>query len=95
MGDAAGWAKWARSHPKAKLYIYYLPEKTGERLCQNLMRGSMPKRGKVNCKPNVFAEKSIVGHDGVPRTHLKDRIQGAQFLVDKSKCLSNPTRERR
>jgi peptidoglycan hydrolase-like protein with peptidoglycan-binding domain len=94
IGDANGWKNWARSRQKAKLYIYYLSNSPGQRLCQNLMGGSMPKRGKINCMPNVFAEKSIAGHDAIPRAYLKDRIQGAQFLVDKSNCPTNRTRNR-
>jgi hypothetical protein len=86
MGDAKGWADWARSHPKAKLYIYFLPSSPGQQLCKNLMGKGMP---------NVFAVKSSVGHDDVPARYLKDRIQGAQFLTDKWNCPSNRIRSRR
>ena len=95
VGDAKLWANWARSRPKAKLYIYYLPNSAGRRLCQTLMGKSMPNISHVKCMPNVFAVKSIAGHDDVPARYLKDRIQGAQFLIDKWNCPSNRTRGRR
>lgn len=95
MGDADGWANWARSHPKAKLYIYYLSNSPGQGLCRNLMGKSLPNVSPIKCMPNVFAVKSIAGHDDVPARYLKDRIQGAQFLINKWNCPSNQTREGR
>ena len=53
----------------------------------------MPDRGKVNCTLDVIAEKSTAEHDAVPRAHLKDRIQGAPFLVNKSSCPISRTRK--
>jgi len=57
------------------------------------MGKSVPERGQINCTPNVIAEKSTVKHDDVPRVYLKDRIQGAPFLVNKSNCPSSRTRK--
>lgn len=94
MGGADGWANWARSHPKAKLYIYYRPNNPGQRLCESLIGKSVPNVSAVKCKPNVLAVKSAVDHDELPTRYLKERIQGAQFLVDKSNCPSYRTRER-
>ncbi|MCI0389315.1 MAG: hypothetical protein MOB07_11210 [Acidobacteria bacterium] len=85
----AGWENWAQSHPTAKLYIFFRPNRPGEKLCQALMGRRMPIQNKVNCKPNIIAEKSTVSHDDVPRAHLKDRINGAPFL--KSNCPSSGT----
>lgn len=89
MGDAGGWANWARSHPKAQLYIYFLPNSPGQQLCKNLMGKNMPNVFPVKCMPKVFAVKSIVGHDDVPARYLNDRVQGAQFLTDKANCPRN------
>jgi len=94
MGGADGWANWARSHPKAKVYIYYRPNNPGQRLCESLIGKGVPNVSAVKCKPNVLAMKSTVDHDELPTRYLKERIQGAQFLVDKSNCPSNRTRER-
>ncbi|HXH01994.1 MAG TPA: peptidoglycan-binding domain-containing protein [Candidatus Competibacteraceae bacterium] len=95
MGDANGWADWARSHPQAKLYIYFLPYSPGQQLCKNLIGKSMPNLSPVKCMPNVLAVKSTVGHDDVPARHLKERIQGVQLLIDKWNCPSDQIRERR
>ncbi|MGH8497422.1 MAG: peptidoglycan-binding protein [Methylococcales bacterium] len=94
MGNADGWANWAKSHPMAKLYIHFLPDTSGQRLCEGLIgRGGMPKKcDMVNCKPNIFAEESFAIHDNVPARYLKDRIQGAKFLGNKSTCSINRTR---
>ncbi|MDQ3581817.1 MAG: hypothetical protein M3495_09485, partial [Pseudomonadota bacterium] len=92
MGGADGWANWARSH---RLYIYYRPNNPGQRLCEGLLGKSMPNVPVVKCKPNVLAVKTTVDHDELPARYLKDRIQGAQFLIDKWNCPSNETRERR
>ncbi|HYJ87322.1 MAG TPA: hypothetical protein VEW46_14770 [Pyrinomonadaceae bacterium] len=86
MGDASGWKKWAGSRSQNKLYIYYLPGMSGQRLCAALMGRSVPKPGQVSCATNIFAERASAAHDEVPRTHLKDRIQGAPFLLGKSSC---------
>lgn len=93
VSDANGWAAWAGSRPKAKLYIYYLPNSPGQGLCRNLMGKSLPNVFPIKCMPNIFAVKSIVGHDDVPARYLKDRIRGAQFLIDKWNCPSDQTRE--
>ena len=85
MGGADGWANWARSH---RLYIYYRPNNPGQRLCEGLLGTSMPNVPLVKCKPNVLAVKTTVDHDELPARYLKERIQAAQFLVDKSNCPS-------
>jgi hypothetical protein len=85
IGDHVGWANWAQSN--RKLYIYFLPGNPGQQLSRNLLAV------RNLLKPNIVAERSAVKHDDVPRTHLKDRIQGAQFLVNKSNCLINRTRK--
>jgi peptidoglycan hydrolase-like protein with peptidoglycan-binding domain len=87
------WKEWAKKNPAPKLlYIYYRDGRAGQMLCQELMRVKSLRSAKVNCLPNVSAEKSTAEHDDIPSTHMKDRIQGAQFLLDKSKCRSSGTR---
>lgn len=59
----------------------------------DLMGVRTPPPDKVNCTPNVIAEKSAARHDEVPRAHLTDRLQGAPFLVSRYtlQCPSSQT----
>ncbi len=69
-GDETAWAQWARSRPDAKLYVYYLG--TTEARSQRLQQQRVP---------NVVVERSSApGHNWVPITHWKNRIQDARFL---------------
>ncbi len=72
-GDETVWAQWARSRPDAKLYIYFL---------DSTERKSRILRGQN--VPNVFVEGSSArGHNWVPITHWRNRIQGAPFLLNR------------
>ena len=68
--DAALWARWARSRPDARLFLYYLSS-TAE----------LSKQLQAQRIPNVLVERSIArGHNWVPITHWRNRIQTAPFL---------------
>jgi peptidoglycan hydrolase-like protein with peptidoglycan-binding domain len=72
-GDDTVWAQWARSHPDARLYIYYMANSQTQPLSLSLKRQNVP---------NVFVEWSTArGHDWVPIAHWQNRLQGAQFLA--------------
>jgi Putative peptidoglycan binding domain len=72
-GDDAVWAQWARLHPAAKLYIYYIANSQTQALSLSLKRQNVP---------NVVVERSTArGHNWVPITHWKDRLQSAGFLA--------------
>ena len=72
-GDDTVRAQWARSHPTAKLYIYYIANSQTQALSLSLKRQNVP---------NVVVERSTArGHNWVPSTHWQDRLQGAQFLA--------------
>lgn len=91
MGTSEEWKKWAELHPNLKLYIYYLPVTAGQGLCQGLKGVTSLKSNIDNCMPNVFAEKATVAHDNVPARYLRDRIQGAQFLLYRTPCQRSGT----
>jgi len=68
--DEVLWAEWARSHPRAKLFVYYLgsTKRNSEKL-------------KAKNLPNVFVARSHAsGHYWVPKAHWRPRIQQASFL---------------
>lgn|SRR5262245_33535383 len=68
--DAALWSRWARSRPDARLFLYYLSS-TAE----------LSKRLQAQRLPNILVERSIArGHNWVPITHWRNRIQTAPFL---------------
>jgi hypothetical protein len=72
-GDDTVWAQWARSHANARLYIYYMANTQTQPLSLSLKRQNVP---------NVFVERSTArGHDWVPITHWRERLQGAGFLI--------------
>lgn len=75
-GDDTGWAQWARSHPHARLFMYYIPESRTEGLSLKLKNQQVP---------NVFVTGSTPRgrHNYVPIAHWKERIQAAQFLNNK------------
>lgn len=76
--DETLWAQWARWHPDARLYIYYLSD--------TVEKSKKLQRQKV---ANVSVERSTAwglrAHDRVPITHWNYRIQGASFLMDRNK----------
>jgi hypothetical protein len=75
-GDNVLWMRWAKSHPAARLFIYYIP---GQR-SGTANNAEALKRMKV---PNVFVAASSVSHNWAPIKYWRERIQGAQFLVDR------------
>jgi murein endopeptidase len=81
MGEAGGWADWARADPQRKLYIYYRPGSPGHQLSRNLTGRSTA---------NVLTLNSSVGHDDIPAHYLKDRVEEAPFLVEKRNCAAKP-----
>jgi hypothetical protein len=73
-GDDTEWARWARSRPDARLYIYYIAGSRTQPLSLGL------KRQRV---PNVFVAPSPEPrHMWVPIKHWRERIQSAPFLRD-------------
>jgi hypothetical protein len=71
-GDDTLWAQWGKSHPQSRLYIYYRANTSTERLSLSLKRKNVP---------NVFVQASAAkGHNLVPITHWRERIQSAPFL---------------
>lgn len=71
-GDDTEWARWAKSRPDAKLYIYYIARSPTQALSLNL-------QGQQAA--NVFVATSPArGHNWVPITHWRERIQAAAFL---------------
>ena len=78
------WVQWPRGRPKPKLYVYYVPGSPTEYCSKHLISQNVP---------NVL--KSIVGHDDVPARYLKERVEGARVLIDKSNCPRSRTNERR
>lgn len=71
-GDDTEWARWAKSRPDARLYIYYIAHSQTQALSLSLKRHQAP---------NVFVAPSPArGHNWVPITHWRERIQAAAFL---------------
>jgi hypothetical protein len=74
--DPELWARWARSRPDARLFIYYLA--STEKLSKKL---------KDKQLPNVSVERSTArsapGHCWVPIEHWRHRIQAGGFLLDR------------
>lgn len=98
MSNASKWKTWARSRSQTKLYIYYIERRAGEQFCKTLSGKKVLRPTQVTCAHNILAEKTSADHDSVPAAHLKDRIQGAPFLVTKSSCAAArrfPVRPRR
>ena len=68
--DAAHWVRWARARPDARLFIHYLSS-TAE----------LSKKLQAMAIPNVLVDRSIArGHNWVPTTHWRNRIQTAPFF---------------
>jgi hypothetical protein len=75
-GDDAFWAGWARAHPNARVYIYYIAGSPTARLAEALRDKRVP---------NAIVQPSRDRrHNYVPITHWKERIQGAPFLAARS-----------
>ena len=77
--DPSTWARWARSHPKAQLFVYYVnrnrkrPKKYSEALTR-----------KTRHLTNVFiVPSSTNNHFKVPIAHWQERIQKSKFLSDR------------
>jgi hypothetical protein len=72
-GDPDLWETWAAQHPQSRLFVYYL--RSTERLSQKLEAKQLP---------NVVIERSqrSRGHNWVPLSHWRERIEGASFLRD-------------
>jgi Putative peptidoglycan binding domain len=69
---AGEWARWARFHRDAKLYIYYLGSTKGT-----------SEKLKAEKLSNLFVEKSTaLNHCQVPITHWERRVREARFLAD-------------
>lgn len=72
-GDETEWARWARAHPGARLYVHYGNGNTARR--SELLRGQGV--------PNVVVEGSLkLAHGLVPKAHWQERLRTAAFLAD-------------
>jgi hypothetical protein len=73
-GDDTEWARWARSRPEVRVFIYYVAGTRTQTLALGLKRQQAP---------NVFvAPTPARGHNWVPITHWRERVQAAPFLRD-------------
>jgi hypothetical protein len=72
QGDDTLWSQWARSHPSARLFIYYIARTQTARLSLALAR--------IAPQNVTVAATSTRSHGAVPRTHWRERIENAPFL---------------
>ncbi|MBB3660008.1 hypothetical protein FHX15_005277 [Rhizobium sp. BK650] len=71
-GDDGFWADWAKRHPGARCFIYYIKGSPTAKLAESLQNKGVP---------NAIVLPSRDGrHNYVPITHWKERLQGAPFL---------------
>jgi peptidoglycan hydrolase-like protein with peptidoglycan-binding domain len=75
-GDDTLWANWARSRPDAKLFIYYIAGTRTQILALKL-------KAKNVSNVSVIAAKTK-SHNNVPLAHWQERLQGADFLANRS-----------
>jgi hypothetical protein len=69
-GDEDAWARWAKSRPEVRLFVYYLGSTAAR--SQHLRQRNVP---------NVFVAKSTApSHNWVPITHWRVRLEGSPFL---------------
>lgn len=76
--DPEWWTRWAKSHPNAKLYIYYLGSTARNSV-------SLREKAKSLSLRNVFVpqvKSTSPNHCWVPKTHLQERVRAAPFLLD-------------
>jgi hypothetical protein len=78
QNDPERWAKWAKSHPDARLYIYYRGHKSTEANSTRLRRQRLPNVFVEGATPLV--ERATDGHFLVPITYWRQRLQEARFL---------------
>jgi Putative peptidoglycan-binding domain-containing protein len=72
-GDDTLWAQWARRQPTARLFIYYIPDSRTEALASSLKNKQVPNIAVLPTRPRG-------GHNWVPITHWRERIERAPFL---------------
>jgi flagellum-specific peptidoglycan hydrolase FlgJ len=76
QGDDDFWAVWARAHPNANVYIYYIAGSPTARLAESLRSKRVPNAMVQSSKDRR--------HNYVPVTYWTERIQGAPFLAARS-----------
>jgi hypothetical protein len=82
QGDDSFWAGWARAHPDARVYIYYIAGSPTARLAESLRNQHVP---------NAIVEPSRdKRHNYVPITYWTQCIQGAPFLAARSGGAVHP-----
>jgi len=84
-GDEVFWAGWARAHPNAKVYIYYIPGSPTAPLAEGLRN-----RRVQNAIVQPSRDKR---HNYVPITHWRERVQGAGFLAARSGGAVQPAKK--
>jgi hypothetical protein len=76
-GDDTEWARWARQHPSAKLYIYYRLKSDTALYSKPLQDQNLPNVTVVSVEPQR------VKHEEVPITYWSTRIREASFLLNR------------
>ena len=83
QGDDDFWAGWARAHPNARVYIYYIAGSPTARYAESLRNKRVA---------NAIVEPSRdKRHNYVPVTYWAQRIQAAPFLAARSGGSVHPT----
>jgi peptidoglycan hydrolase-like protein with peptidoglycan-binding domain len=83
-GDDVFWEGWARAHPNAKVYIYFIPGSPTAPLADGLRDRRVP---------NAIVQPSRdKRHNYVPIAHWQERLQGASFLGVRSGGAVQPPR---
>jgi hypothetical protein len=72
-GDDTLWSQWARMQPTARLFIYFIPNSRTEPRAVALQQKHAPNVAVLPTRPRG-------GHNWVPITHWRERIEQAPFL---------------
>jgi hypothetical protein len=73
-GDDTLWAQWAKRNPTARLFIYFIPDSRTAPRALALQQKQVPNIAVLPTRPRG-------GHNWVPITHWRERIQRAPFLT--------------
>ncbi|MBY4949718.1 hypothetical protein K6V92_24225 [Cupriavidus respiraculi] len=77
-GDPSGWARWARSRPDARLYLYYYTRPCARPPCPKPLTPEVhSRRLQGQGLPNVIVAATTVSHCKVPAAFWQARIAGA------------------
>lgn len=78
-GDDTQWARWAKSNPFSRLFIYSIANSPTARLATSLQ--TQARQQKLS---NVLVSKSSTGnHNKVPIAYWESRIKAAPFLQNR------------